>query len=274
MPVKPLGSDELYSCCDPALFQFTSTEELPELEETIGQGRALNAIDFGLNLDSKGFNIFILGESGTGKSTTIKTIIRKKAADEPVPTDWCYVYNFKDPDIPLAISMEPGRASVFHKDMEELIKILRVEIPKIFESKEYEKQKNKILEEFQKKQKSMFSSLEEEAQAKGFSIRKTVSGLMIVPIKKGGEPLTEEEYEALDDKTKAKIDEIGKGLQEKLNDIVREVRESEKKVKIELSKLEREATLAAVGHFMEEAKTKYSDHERITEYLSGVLCPL
>jgi lon-related putative ATP-dependent protease len=116
----------------------------------------------------------------------------------------------------------------------------------------------------------MFSSLEEEAQAKGFSIRKTVSGLMIVPIKKGGEPLTEEEYEALDDKTKAKIDEIGKGLQEKLNDIVREVRESEKKVKIELSKLEREATLAAVGHFMEEAKTKYSDHERITEYLSGV----
>jgi ABC-type dipeptide/oligopeptide/nickel transport system ATPase component len=116
MPPKPLSTDELYSCCDPALFQFTSTEELPELEETIGQGRALNAIDFGLNLDSKGFNIFILGESGTGKSTTIKTIIRKKAADEPVPTDWCYVYNFKDPDIPLAISMEPGRASVFHKD--------------------------------------------------------------------------------------------------------------------------------------------------------------
>ena len=101
----------------------------------------MNAIDFGLNLDSKGFNIFVLGENGTGKSTTIKSILNKKAAEEPVPTDWCYVYNFKDPDIPLAISMEPGRASVFHKDMEELIKILRVEIPKIFESKEYEKQK-------------------------------------------------------------------------------------------------------------------------------------
>jgi lon-related putative ATP-dependent protease len=270
MPPKPLSSEELYSCCDPALFSFTTTDELPELEETIGQSRALNAIDFGLNLDSKGFNIFILGENGTGKSTTIKSILQKKAAGEPVPSDWCYVYNFKDPDIPLAISMEPGRASVFHKDMEELIKILRVEIPKIFESKEYEKQKNKILEEFQQKQKAMFSGLEEEAQSKGFSIRKTVSGLMIVPIKKGGEPLTEEEYEALDDKTKAKIDEIGKGLQEKLNDVVREVRESEKNVKSALSKLERDATLSAVGHFMEEMKTKYSDHERITEYLSGI----
>jgi lon-related putative ATP-dependent protease len=270
MPPKPLSSEELYSCCDPALFSFTTTDELPELEETIGQSRALNAIDFGLNLDSKGFNIFILGENGTGKSTTIKSILQKKAAGEPIPSDWCYVYNFKDPDIPLAISMEPGRASVFHKDMEELIKILRVEIPKIFESKEYEKQKNKILEEFQQKQKAMFSGLEEEAQSKGFSIRKTVSGLMIVPVKKGGEPLTEEEYEALDDKTKAKIDEIGKGLQEKLNDVVREVRESEKNVKSALSKLERDATLSAVGHFMEEMKTKYSDHERITEYLSGI----
>jgi lon-related putative ATP-dependent protease len=270
MPPKPLSSDELYSCCDPALLKFSTTEELPELAETIGQGRALNAIDFGLNLDSKGFNLFVLGENGTGKSTTIKSILNKKSAEEPVPSDWCYVYNFKDPDIPLSISMEPGRASVFHKDMEELIKILRTEIPKIFESKEYEKQKNKILEEFQQKQKQMFSGLEEEAQSKGFSIRKTVSGLMIVPIKKSGEPLTEEEYEALDEKTRAKIDEIGKGLQEKLNDVVREVRESEKNVKNALSKLERDATLSAVGHFMEELKGKYEDHDRITAYLSAV----
>jgi lon-related putative ATP-dependent protease len=270
MPPKPLGSEELYSCCDPGLFKFSTTEELPDLTETIGQVRALNAIDFGLNLDSKGFNIYVLGENGTGKSTTIKAILNKKAAEEPVPADWCYVYNFKEPDIPLAISMEPGRASKFHKDMEELIKILRVEIPKIFESKEYEKQKNQILEEFQQKQKQMFSGLEEEAQSKGFSIRKTVSGLMIVPIKKSGEPLTEEEYEALDEKTRAKIDEIGKGLQEKLNDIVREVRESEKKVKNALSKLERDATLSAVGHFMEELKNKYRDHEKITTYLSVV----
>lgn len=270
MPPKPLGSEELYSCCDPGLFKFSTTDELPELTETIGQVRALNAIDFGLNLDSKGFNIYVLGENGTGKSTTIKAILNKKAAEEPVPTDWCYVYNFKEPDIPLAISMEPGRASVFHKDMEELIKILRVEIPKIFESKEYEKQKNQILEEFQQKQKQMFSGLEEEAQSKGFSIRKTVSGLMIVPVKKSGEPLTEEEYEALDEKTRAKIDEIGKGLQEKLNDIVREVRESEKNVKNALSKLERDATLSAVGHFMEELKNKYRDHEKITTYLLAV----
>ena len=267
---EPLQSEELYSCCDPAIFTFNSTDELPELVETIGQERALNAIDFGLNLDSKGFNIYILGENGTGKTTTIKSLLAKKAADEPVPVDWCYVYNFEDPDLPLAIAMEPGRAVVLHKDMDKLIKVLKIEIPKIFESKEYEKQKNTILEGFQKKQKDMFSGLDEEAHEKGFSIRKTVSGLMIVPVKKSGEPLTEEEYEALDEKTKSKIDEIGKGLQERLNDVVREVREAEKGLKKELSKLERDAALSAVGHFMDDLKNKYSSHEKISAFLAAV----
>ncbi|MDA8084258.1 MAG: ATP-binding protein [Nitrospiraceae bacterium] len=267
---EPLKSEELYSCCDPELFPFTTTDDLPDYGETIGQERALSAIDFGLNLDSKGFNIFILGENGTGKSTTIRSILGKKSADEPVPQDWCYVYNFEDADVPLAIPMASGTAVDFHKDMEELVKVLRVEIPKMFESKEYEKQRNKILEEFQQKQKQMFSGLEEEAQAKGFSIRKSVSGLMIVPVKKSGEPLTEEEYEALDDAMKAKIDELGRGLQERLNDVVREVREIEKGVKKALSQLERDATLAAVGHLMDDLKTKYSSHEKITSYLNAV----
>jgi lon-related putative ATP-dependent protease len=154
--------------------------------------------------------------------------------------------------------------------MEELVRTLQTEIPKIFESKEYEKQKNKIMEEFQKKQKDLFTSLEEDAEAKGFSIRKSVSGLMIVPVKKTGEPLTEEEYEALDEKTKGRIDEIGKQLQEKLNDIVREVREGEKNLKTMLASLEREAALAVVGHLMDDLKQKYREHEKISAYLVDV----
>lgn len=268
---KPLAVEDLYKCCDQNVFPFATTDEIPETVEIIGQARALRAIDFGLNLvDSMGFNIFVLGENGTGKLTTIKSLLAEKAAQEAVPPDWCYVYNFKDPDIPLAISLPPGSALIFHKDMQELIRILKVEIPKVFESKEYEKQKSRILEEFQKRQKELFADLEEEALAKGFSIRKTVGGLMIVPVKKGGEPLTEEEYESLEEGVKAKVDELGKLLQEKLNDIAREVRESEKRVKEMLSKLEREAALSAVGHYMEELKQKYQGNEKIGPYLGDV----
>jgi lon-related putative ATP-dependent protease len=268
--IRPLGIEELYRCCDPSVFTFSTTDELQEDIETIGQDRALRAIDFGLNLESSGFNIFMLGENGTGKMTTIRKLLSKKAAEEPVPPDWCYVYNFADPDTPLAISLSPGQAPLFYRDMEELVKALQTEIPKIFESKEYEKQKNKLMENFQKKQKALFTGLEEDAEAKGFSIRKSVTGLMIVPMKKSGEPLTEEEYEALDDKTKEKIDEIGKQLQEKLNDIVREGREGEKSLKTQQVTLEREAALAVVGHLMDDVKQKYLGHEKITSYLADV----
>ncbi len=266
MPDK-LSINELYKCCDLNIFKFNTTDELPPFEGTIGQERALKALDFGISLENSGFNIFILGENGTGKMSTIKSILSKQSLTEPVPSDWCYVYNFKDADAPIAVSLEPGRAVTFQKDMDELIKILRVEIPKVFESKEYDKQKNLILDEFQKKQKGLFSTLEDEAQVKGFSIRKTVSGLLIVPIKKTGEPLNEEEFDALDEKTKKKIEELGKTLQEKLDDVVRTLREGEKLVKDLLSRLEREAALSAVGHLIDELKSKYRDHEKITNYL-------
>jgi len=267
---RTLGVDELYKCCDLKIFDFRTTKEISALDGTIGQERALRAIDFGLNLESAGFNIFLLGENGTGKMTSIKSILKEKASKEPVPPDWCYVYNFKDPDVPQAISLEPGMAEVFQKDMEELVKILRVEIPKVFESKEYEKQRSKIFEEFQKKQRELFSAIEEEAQGKGFSIRKTVSGLLIVPIKKSGEPLSEEEFEALDEKTKKKIEEMGRALQERLDDTVRTVREMEKQVKEDIAKLERDAALSAVGHLIDELKSKYRDNEKIAKYLEAV----
>ena len=269
MPEK-LSVEELYKCCDPGIFTFHTTDELPMFYGTIGQERALDALGFGLSLESTGFNIFLLGENGTGRITTIKSILMQKAVSEPVSPDWCYVYNFKDPDAPIAISLEPGEALVFQKDMEELIKTLKVEIPKVFDSKEYEKQKNKLTEDAQKKQKDIFATLEEEAEAKGFSVRKTVSGLIIIPVKKTGEPLTEEEYEILDEKTRKKIDEIGKALQEKLNDAVHVVREAEKLVKEQVARLEKEAALAAVGHLIDELKGQYKKHEKIIIYLDGV----
>lgn len=265
-----LSPDDLYRCCDERLLPFETTNELPPLEGTIGQERALNAIEFGLNLDSSGFNIFLLGENGTGRMSTIKAVLERQSLTKPVPSDWCYVYNFKDPDTPMAISLQAGMATVFQRDMDELIKTLRVEIPKVFESKEYEKQRSRLIEEFQKKQRDLFSSLEDEAQSKGFSIRKTVSGLLIVPVKKTGEPLTEEEFESLDVNIRKKIEEIGKALQERLDDVARAVREGEKLLKELLSRLEREAALSAVGHLIEDLKKKYADNNRIVSYLDNV----
>lgn len=271
MPVEPLKPDELYKCCDPKSLEFfETTADIKPTEGTIGQDRALKALDFGLELESKGFNIYILGEPGTGKMTTIKSLLKKRTEAEEVPPDWCYVYNFENPDQPMSIKLDPGKAVEFQRDMEKFIKSLREEISKVFESKEYEKQKSRIMEEFQRKQKELFGSLEEEAKERGFSIRKTVSGLLIVPVKKTGEPVSEEEFERMPDEEKSRIESIGKELQEKLNDVVRAVKDEEKQVKERLEQLERDAALGAVGHYIEDLKEKYRDVKKVIGYLDRV----
>ncbi|RJQ19008.1 MAG: ATP-binding protein [Nitrospiraceae bacterium] len=268
--LKKITTGELYKCCEKSELPFKTTDEISPLKETIGQKRALSALKFGLGIDSHGFNIYILGESGTGKMTTIRTILEEKAKNEPVPNDWCYVYNFRNPDVPRALSLPPGTGAAFQKDMSEMITALRQEIPRIFESKEYEKQRTKVFEDFQQKQKKYFSDLEEEAKGKDFTLRKTVGGLVLLPVKTTGETLTEEEYENLEPKVKAKIEAIGKELQEKLDDVIRIVREEEKKIKDMMTQLERKATLSSVGHRIDELKKKYKDSDNILNYLEEV----
>jgi len=268
--LKKVDEKELYLRCKDSELPFNTTDDITSLKETIGQKRALNALEFGLDIDSHGFNIYILGESGTGKLTTIKNILKEKSADEPVPDDWCYVYNFKNHDAPRAVSLPPGTGAAFQKDIDEMITALRQEIPKVFDSKEYEKQKNGMIDTFQKKQKKHFEDLEAAAKERDFTLRKTVSGLVLVPVKTTGETLSEEEYNDLEPEVKKKVEQIGKELQEKLDDAIRTVREEEKKIKNIMKDLERQAALSCVGHRIDELKTKYSDNSDLTSYLDEV----
>lgn len=265
--LKIVAREELSNHCELSELPFRSTDDIQPLEETIGQERALSALEFGLDINSHGFNIYILGESGTGKMTTIKKILEEKAKNDPTPDDWCYVYSFKNPDVPSIVNLPAGTGLAFKKKMDELVNDLQQEIPKIFESKEYEKQRTNILHEFQQKQKEFFSEVEKEAQKKDFSLQKNVSGLALLPIKKTGEALTEEEYENLDAEAKKKIGKIGKELQDKLDDVIRFVRAEENEVKKKIADLEREAVFAAVGHRIDELKEIYKDNPKIMNYL-------
>ena len=268
--LRELKKTELKNSCGLSELPFNTTDDISALKETIGQKRALSALEFGLDIDSHGFNIYILGESGTGKLTTIKNILEEKSKKEPVPKDWCYVYNFKDNDKPHALSLPPGKGISFHEDMAEMITVLRQEIPKIFDSKEYEKQRTKILEDFHAKQKEHFATLEQEAAKKDFTLKKTVSGIILVPVKKSGETLSEEEYEDLEPDVKNKVEAIGKELQEKLDDSIRMIRDEEKKIKETIKDLERQATNSSVEHRIEDIREKFKDEADVSEYLDEV----
>ncbi|RII29234.1 MAG: ATP-dependent protease [Geobacter sp.] len=255
--------------CDPNQFDFNTTADLNELEGSIGQERALKSIDFGLDMRDGGFNLFLAGEPGTGRSSTIKNLLKKRAKAEPPPQDWCYVYNFKNPDLPLALALSAGMGSELAGDMKELLENMRNVIPKALDSKEYETNKSAIVEEYQEKNGELFGRLEQEAESKGFSLQRTVSGLVMVP-QKEGRNYTQEEYEALEKAERDKIDEAGKELTEKLNDVLRQVRENEKATKDTLSQLDRDLGLAAVGHHIEPLKEKYASYGKVITYLESV----
>ena len=216
-----------------------------------------------------GFNLFLAGEPGTGRSSTIKNLLKKRAKAEPPPQDWCYVYNFKNPDLPLALALSAGLGSELAGDMKELLENMRNVIPKALDSKEYETNKSAIVEEYQEKNGELFGRLEQEAEAKGFALQRTVSGLVMVP-QKEGRNYTQEEYEALEKVERDKIDEAGKELTEKLNDVLRQVRENEKATKDTLSQLDRDLGLAAVGHHIEPLMEKYASYGKVIAYLESV----
>jgi septin family protein len=188
----------MYNACEPSIFAFETTDEIQEIKETIGQIRALKALSFGLGMENSNYNIFAIGESGTGKMTTIMNFPTEKAMNEHPPPDWCYVYNFKNPDIPSAVSLKPGKGREFQNDTEELIKYLRTELPKAFESKEYETQKQK--------QADHLSRLEQEAKSNGFGIKRTPVVIMIVPVKENGEVLTKAEFDTLEEREKRRLE--------------------------------------------------------------------
>ena len=255
--------------CDPDIFEFQTTEELPELEVTIGQERALRSIDFGLGMVENGFNLYLSGETGTGRTSSIMNLLKKRAKTEPPPQDWCYVYNFKNADNPVSLPLRVGMGRELEQDMRELLHAVRNDIPKALQSKEYELDKTAIVLENQEKNNQLFSDLEKEAQEKGYALQRTVSGLVMVP-QKDGRNMTTEEYEELPAEEKEKIDTTGNDLKGRLADVLAAVRENEKGVREALASLDRNLGLSSLGHHIEPLKEKYAEYPKVIHYLESV----
>lgn len=272
MPVRTscqLPVEKLRWTCDPDQFDFTTTADLPDLVDAVGQERALRSIEFGLGVRETGFNLYISGQTGTGRTSTIRNLLRQRAKDEPTPDDWVYVYNFKDADNPISLSLPAGRGSELTADMKELVEAFKKDIPKALESKEYESRRTEVLEQYQTQSNELFDTLETESEKHGFVLQRTVSGLVIVP-QKDDHNFTQEEYDALTDEERTKLEEQGKLLTERLNDVLRQVRDNEKATKDALAQADRELGLSCLGHRLDPLREKYAGLEKVLAYLETV----
>jgi predicted ATP-dependent protease len=255
--------------CDPSVFSFQTTAELPPLKGIVEQERPTRAIRFGLDITSPGYNIYVSGLTGTGKTTVIRTFLEQIAAKMPRPDDWCYVYNFTDPNCPTILNLPAGQAKNLKAEMAELVRHLKAEIPKAFESKEYEESVNALLHENQAQQQLLLGQLSEKARTEGFEIEITKVGVSLVP-KLDGQPLSPEQYEALDSETKKQIELRRLGLDQEIQSFLRQVRDANKESRDKIADLHRRVGLYVVGARIDGIKEQNSGFPPVIAYLNDV----
>jgi predicted ATP-dependent protease len=266
-----LGPEAIYRACDVSAFDFKTTADLPELSDVIGQARAVSSVEFGMGIHNGGYNIFAVGPTGTGKSTTVHEFLSREAASQPAPDDWVYVYNFLKPYQPNAIRMPAGKGQEFRKDMEKLVEDLQAAITQAFEGEEYDKQKREIGQRVGELQEAKLATLSEKAEAGKFTMVRTPAGLAFAPKTAEGETMSREAYEALSPDEQKRIDDGLEALNEELQQIMRLVRQDERSGRDDLRELDNEVTTYAAKHLLDEACEKWCVVEEVSEYLQAVL---
>lgn len=264
-----LNFNELRKYCDKNIFNFKTTEEIQPIEYLIGQDRALNAINFSLDIKVDGYNLYVSGIPGTGRTTSIRKIVEEKAKNEKTPEDLVYVYNFKNPDKPNLIKFPPGKGNFFAKDIDEFISTIRKTIPKAFEAEDYEKRKNEIVKKFQLEKEKLLNEVEMMAKEKGFLIQLTPTGVLTVPLQ-NGQPLKPEDFSKLSTEEQKRIQEEGEKLLEEINEVVSKLKRIDKKIFESLKDLDIEVAVFAIGHLLKDLILKYEEVAEVSDYLESL----
>ncbi|MBQ4468630.1 MAG: AAA family ATPase [Synergistaceae bacterium] len=245
----------------------------PELP---GQQRAVEAMEFGLSVNGDGYNIFLVGQPGSGRTSYALERLRSLAQVLPAPDDWLYLYNFEKPGEPLAISVKAGQGKRLADDLEELLKDLKTAISKAFEQSQYEDAKAGHIKAFQEKAGAIMDKLKAKAAKEKFSLKRTPQGFINVPLiedkdedgKKIIREMKPEEYEALDDKKQKKFQTASEKISQRTLVGMREIRDMEKALKETLSKLEAEICRTAITPSLNELREKYSDNEPLLNWFA------
>ncbi|HBH13701.1 MAG: Peptidase S16 with C-terminal Lon domain [Clostridiales bacterium 38_11] len=253
-------------CCDECT-DFSTTAELGSLEGIIGQDRAVEAIDFGLNIRKKGYNIFASGISGTGRNSYITLIVNRKAKTEKPADDWVYVFNFEKPEHPLALNLRNGQGKVFQKAIEDSIVLIKKEIENIFMSREYERAKNMLYKQLNDISEELLEDLNELAKKYGFIYTNTDRGLVSIPLKSDGNPMTEEDFKTITKENYAEIQQKSSDLNIASLDIFKKIRDTEENYREKLKKVDSEYASKVVTIHIDKIKKKFALNKKIEEYL-------
>lgn len=264
-----LSPDVLRRRLDPASLPFGTTAELEPLEGTFGQPRALDAIEFGLEVVAHGYNLFVSGAPGSGRTRTILDYLEQVASGRQPHDDWVYVFNFAEPDRPNTIRLPPGRGAELARDMDEFLKSARTEIPRAFESDDYERRRRDVLSEVGQRRDALTSELESVSEKLEFAVEMTPAGIVTLPLVKG-RPLSGEDFARLPAEVQREIEHRGQELQEHVAHTMRQLRQLEKEAAERVHELDREVAQFVLGPLFHDLHERYAEESKVLDFLEQV----
>lgn len=269
MKIKELKYTDLKSTLNENTLNFKTTADLEPFNGIIGQERALNAIKSAMQIPQKGFNLYVSGSVGIGKTAYALSVVNELSQKEPIPNDYCYIYNFDNPNEPIAVSLEPGMGLEFKQDMNRFIKKLLERLSRDLSGELYEKEKKNILDRYSRAKDDLMKEFDRSTYEQGFKVRNTENGIYFSPVH-NGVILDEKQFSILDDKTKKYYEEKSPKIQEQTLQVLKQLEALDKKAENVIEEWQENLTTFAVTQCMSDLKIKYKKNLKIQNFLYSI----
>ena len=264
-----LGFKDLKLTCDPKLFSFDTTDELEPISTGIGQERGIKALEFGINIDINGYNVYVEGPYGVGKTAYVKNYLNVISKKKKVPNDWCYVYNFDNPNEPVAVSLPAGQGKEFSDTMNAFINDIKVDIKNTFSNEDFEKEKNLIKQEYEIKRNNLMEKLNQKSAQYGFTVKSAQNGIYMMPIL-NGKTIAEEEFNKLDEATKKEFEDKSAIVQQHIMSAIGEIKSIERESEKRIQDWQSNVALLTINAHINLIKSKYKRNKKINHFLDSI----
>ncbi len=264
-----LNYKNLKISCDPSIFKFKTTEELDNIETGIGQERGIKALEFGLNVDINGYNLYLEGPAGVGKTMYTKHYLDKISKKQKTPCDWCYIYNFKNPNEPIALPLHAGQGKEFKEQMDAFIKDIKNDLKNTFNNEDFEKEKALIAQTYEEKREALMVKLNKKSEKYGFQVKSAQNGIYMMPII-NGKAIEQEEFEKLDDETKQNFEDNSSIVQEQILQVISEIKNIEQESQKKLSEWQSNVALLTINAHINYIRSKFKRNKKISTFLENI----
>ena len=264
-----LGYKELKLTCDPKNFSFETTDDLEPISTGIGQERGIKALEFGINVDINGYNVYVEGPYGVGKTAYVKNYLNIVSKKKKVPNDWCYVYNFDNPNEPVAISLPAGQGKEFRHTMDSFINDIKVDIKNTFSNEDFEKERNLIKQEYETKRNLLMEKLNQKSAQYGFTVKSAQNGIYMMPIL-NGKTIAEEEFNKLDEATKKEFEDKSTIVQQHIMEAIGQIKSIERESEKRIQDWQSNIALLTINAHINLIKSKYKRNKKINHFLESI----